>query len=140
MAKGKNEKVNASEEDVKKNINLAENENPEEENATPAENENTEKETGVVTESQEPTGVENENPEAENKIEEESTEPEEKDTYISVRKKPWVDLQDNKYKYKQGDVYPREGLEVSEERIKELSGINNLLGEVLIQKVEKNKE
>ena len=137
MAKGKNEKVNASEEDVKKNINLAENENPEEENATPAENE---KETGVVTESQEPTEVENENPEAENKIEEESTEPEEKDTYISVRKKPWVDLQDNKYKYKQGDVYPREGLEVSEERIKELSGINNLLGEVLIQKVEKNKE
>lgn len=75
----------------------------------------------------------------ENENIEESTKTKEKDTYISVRKKPWVDLQDNKYEYKQGDVYPREGLEVSEERIKELSGINNKLGEVLIQKVE-NKE
>lgn len=59
-----------------------------------------------------------------------------KDTYISVRKKQWVDLQDNNYPYKQGDIYPRAGLEVSDERIKELSGIHNKLGEVLIQKVE----
>lgn len=75
----------------------------------------------------------------ENENVEESTKAEVKEIYISVRKRPWVDLQDNKYEYKQGDVYPREGLEVSEERIKELSGINNKLGEVLIQKVE-NKE
>jgi len=135
MARSAKTEANASEK-----VTPAEKENTGVEMATPAENENTEKETGVVTEKQNPTGVENENPEAENKIEEESTEPEEKDTYISVRKKPWVDLQDNKYKYKQGDVYPREGLEVSEERIKELSGINNKLGEVLIQKVENNKE
>lgn len=59
-----------------------------------------------------------------------------KDKYISVRKKPWHDLQDDRYVYKQGDTFPREGLEVSEERIKELSTINNKLGEVLIQKVE----
>lgn len=62
------------------------------------------------------------------------------DTYISVRKRPWADLQDNNYEYKQGDVYPRKGLEVSEERIKELSTINNKLGEVLIQKVENKEE
>lgn len=62
------------------------------------------------------------------------------DTYISVRKRPWVDLQDNKYEYKQGDIYPREGLEVSEERIKELSTINNKLGEILIQKIENKEE
>ncbi|MBQ3408912.1 MAG: hypothetical protein IJH12_06900 [Clostridia bacterium] len=140
MARSAKTEVNASEKDLKEKVTPAEKENTGVEMAIPAENENTEKGTGVVTENQDPTGVENENPEAENKIEEESTEPEEKDTYISVRKKPWADLQDNKYKYKQGDVYPREGLEVSEERIKELSGINNKLGEVLIQKVEKNKE
>ena len=56
--------------------------------------------------------------------------------YMSVRKKEWHDLQDGGYVYKQGDAFPREGLEVSEERIKELSTINNKLGEVLIQKVE----
>lgn len=71
---------------------------------------------------------------------EEDIKTESKDTYISVRKNPWVDLQDNKYEYKQGDIYPREGLEVSEERIKELSGIHNKLGEVLIQKVENKEE
>ncbi|MBO5348987.1 MAG: hypothetical protein J6A89_04120 [Clostridia bacterium] len=59
-----------------------------------------------------------------------------KEKYISVRKRKWVDLEDNNYPYKQGDIYPREGLVVSEERIKELSTINNKLGEVLIQKVE----
>ena len=62
------------------------------------------------------------------------------DIYISVRKRPWADLQDNNYEYKQGDVYPRKGLEISEERIKELSTINNKLGEVLIQKVENKEE
>lgn len=56
--------------------------------------------------------------------------------YMSVRKKTWHDLQDDGYVYKQGDIFPREGLEVSEERIKELSTINNKLGEILIQKVE----
>ena len=75
-----------------------------------------------------------------NIIVDEMVEIKEKDSYISIREKPWVDLQDNKYEYKKGDPYPRAGLEVSEERIKELSSENNKLKEVLIQKVEKNKE
>lgn len=58
--------------------------------------------------------------------------------YVSVREKKWVDLQDNKYPYKKGDTYPREGLEVTEERLKELSSNKNKLGEVLIKKVKKN--
>lgn len=33
----------------------------------------------------------------------------------------FVDLQDNNHKYQAGDNFPREGLEVSEERIEELS-------------------
>lgn len=33
----------------------------------------------------------------------------------------FVDLQDNNYKYQAGDNFPREGLEVSKERIEELS-------------------
>lgn len=70
----------------------------------------------------------------------ESTRTEVKNTYISVRKRRWVDLQDNNYPYKQGDPFPREGLEVSEERIKELSTINNKLGEILIQKIENKGE
>ena len=36
----------------------------------------------------------------ENENVEESTKTEVKDTYISVRKSPWVDLQDNIYEYK----------------------------------------
>lgn len=35
------------------------------------------------------------------------------------------DLQDNNYEYNVGDVFPREGLEVSDERIAELSGKEN---------------
>lgn len=59
--------------------------------------------------------------------------------YVSIRKKKWVDLQDNKYPYKKGDIYPREGLEVTEERLKELSSKNNKLGEILIKKVKINE-
>ena len=56
--------------------------------------------------------------------------------YISVREKPWRDLEDNDYIYKKGDIYPREGLEPSKKRIKELASNKNKIGEVLIQKVE----
>lgn len=56
--------------------------------------------------------------------------------YVIVREKPWKDLEDNNHIYKKGDVYPREGLEVSKKRIKELSGTKNKIGEVLIAKVE----
>lgn len=47
----------------------------------------------------------------------------------------FVDLQDDKNRYNVGDEYPRVGLEVSEERIDELSGRNNLFGRPLIEKV-----
>lgn len=59
--------------------------------------------------------------------------------YVSIRKKKWVDLQDNKYPYEKGDIYPREGLVVTEERLKELSSKKNKLGEILIKKVKINE-
>lgn len=58
------------------------------------------------------------------------------DKYVSIRKKPWKDLQDNDFVYKEGDIYPREGLKVSKKRIQELSGNKNKLKEPLIKKVE----
>ncbi len=47
------------------------------------------------------------------------------------------DLQDNCHKYTAGkDFYPREGLEVTKERIAELSGSENKQGKPLIEPVE----
>lgn len=46
--------------------------------------------------------------------------------------KYFEDLQDSGYAYKEGDVFPREGLEVTDERIKELSGKKNKRGTPLI--------
>jgi hypothetical protein len=37
----------------------------------------------------------------------------------------FTDLQDNRYLYQPGDEYPRAGLDVSEDRIDELSSSNN---------------
>lgn len=37
----------------------------------------------------------------------------------------FADLQDNRYSYKTGDVFPRDGLKVSAERIKELATKKN---------------
>lgn len=54
--------------------------------------------------------------------------------YIVVYER-FKDLEDNKHVYQKGDVYPREGLEVSKERIKELSTKKNKIGEVLIKKI-----
>lgn len=39
--------------------------------------------------------------------------------------KHFTDLQDGKYKYSDGDEYPREGYSPSEERIAELAGNKN---------------
>ena len=50
------------------------------------------------------------------------------------------DLQDNSHPYNVGDVYPREGLEVTDERIKELASEDNLRGEKLIRKVRQRKK
>ena len=49
----------------------------------------------------------------------------------------WKDFEDNDYIYYKGDPYPREGLEVSEERIQELSTKDNKRNQVLIAAVEK---
>lgn len=43
------------------------------------------------------------------------------------------DLQDNNHRYKVGDIYPREGLEVSQKRIDELSSYKNKIGKQLIK-------
>ena len=51
--------------------------------------------------------------------------------------KTFKDLQDNGYIYTKGDEYPREGMTASKERIKELAGKNNIIGEPIIKEVKK---
>ena len=51
--------------------------------------------------------------------------------------KYFVDLQDNNHPYNVGDTFPRKGLEVTEERLAELSGSQNKQGVPLIEKVKK---
>lgn len=48
----------------------------------------------------------------------------------------FTDLQDFNHPYKVGDVFPRLGMNVTEERLKELSSKNNKQGKPLIEKVE----
>lgn len=45
------------------------------------------------------------------------------------------DLQDNSHPYNEGDTFPRSGLSVSDTRIKELLGSENLQKTPLIKKV-----
>lgn len=52
----------------------------------------------------------------------------------------FTDLQDNRHPYNVGDKFPRDGLRVSEERIKELSGSNNRQHKPLIQLIKERKE
>ena len=54
--------------------------------------------------------------------------------------KAFGDIQDNYYMYNEGDTYPRKGVEVSEERIKELSSSANLMGTPLIVKPKGTKK
>lgn len=54
--------------------------------------------------------------------------------------KYFTDLQDNDFAYNAGDSFPREGKEVTPERIKELSGANNLRGIALIEEVRAAEE
>lgn len=49
--------------------------------------------------------------------------------------KYFTDLQDNSHAYHEGDLFPREGIEVSEDRIKELSTNANRRKEPLIAAV-----
>lgn len=50
--------------------------------------------------------------------------------------KHFCDLQDKNHSYNEGDIFPREGLEVSEERLAELAGNKNRQGRPLIEFVE----
>ena len=53
--------------------------------------------------------------------------------------KNFVDLQDNKYRYKVGDEFPRQGLDVSLTRLTELSGSDNRQHTPLIEEVAEKK-
>lgn len=50
--------------------------------------------------------------------------------------KYFIDLQDNNHPYNVGDVFPRSGVEVNEERLEELAGSNNKQRVPLIKIVE----
>ena len=52
--------------------------------------------------------------------------------------KSFTDLQDDKYPYAAGDIFPRSGLEVSQERIKELASASNKRKTPLIELVEED--
>jgi len=54
--------------------------------------------------------------------------------------KMFTDLQDDNYKYEVGDEYPRKDLEVTDDRIAELSGKENKQGVPLIKKVRTKKK
>ena len=47
----------------------------------------------------------------------------------------FTDLQDNNYAYNVGDTFPRDGMAVTADRIKELSGTQNKRGIALIEEV-----
>ena len=50
--------------------------------------------------------------------------------------KHFCDLQDKNHSYNEGDIFPREGLEISEERLAELAGSQNRQRTPLIKAVE----
>ena len=52
--------------------------------------------------------------------------------------KHFIDLHDNDHSYNEGDIFPREGVDVSEERIKELAGSDNKQHPPLIELVEED--
>lgn len=50
--------------------------------------------------------------------------------------KRFVDLQDNRHDYREGDTFPREGKKVSKKRIAELASDKNRRGIPLIEETE----
>lgn len=50
--------------------------------------------------------------------------------------KHFIDLHDNDHSYNEGDIFPREGVDVDKERIEELAGSNNKQHTPLIELVE----
>nr|UWD70881.1 MAG: hypothetical protein [Bacteriophage sp.] len=51
----------------------------------------------------------------------------------------FTDLQDDDHEYRTGDIFPREGLKVSEARLAELASAEKLRGIPLIELVEPEK-
>lgn len=51
----------------------------------------------------------------------------------------FTDLKDGNHPYEPGDIFPRKGVEVTEERLLELSGSDNKQGEPLIKEVKEAK-
>lgn len=52
----------------------------------------------------------------------------------------FTDLHDENYPYKVGDTFPRAGIKVSKERLKELSGFENRQKKPLIEEVKDEVE
>lgn len=52
----------------------------------------------------------------------------------------FADLEDKKFQYKVGDKYPHDGLDVSKERLEELSSNKNKIGVPLIQEMPTKKK
>ncbi len=52
----------------------------------------------------------------------------------------FTDLQDFNHAYRVGDIFPRTGVKVTEERIAALASNKNKQGKPLIEKVEENKQ
>ncbi|GCA66012.1 hypothetical protein KGMB01110_04480 [Mediterraneibacter butyricigenes] len=52
----------------------------------------------------------------------------------------FTDLHDADHEYHPGDIFPREGISVSEERLRELSGSDNKRGMPLIAKIQDETE
>ena len=54
--------------------------------------------------------------------------------------KHFIDLHDNDHSYNEGDIFPREGVDISKERIEELAGSNNKQHTPLIELVEETPD
>ena len=54
--------------------------------------------------------------------------------------KPFIERHDNDHSYTEGDIFPREGVDVSEERIQELAGSDNKQHTPLIELVEEGPD
>lgn len=52
----------------------------------------------------------------------------------------FADLTDNKHLYAAGDTFPRRGLKVSDERIKELIGSDNKMHQPVIKEMENDPD
>lgn len=52
----------------------------------------------------------------------------------------FTDLQDNEHAYRVGDIFPRQGVEVSPERLKELSTTANKRGIPVIEEIPEETE